>query len=385
VCIVEEKAKMMKRKILVGMVVFVCMSVLIMPVIAEVDFPSTPSGFGDKGVKAWEKRADEYLERQYLKIHRANELGIKILEVIFTAKGYTTAGVESFNMVLEGYRRIPTSEAVADAMGHVEPGAKIVVIKSLENPQDVEYYYVYPFGTTPLFEQGRRALRASDIVPRPLMVDPDFYLRQHFKEIQEGKEPYCSEYDKLVKEDEEWIKNAEHLKSDLSNFSTQTSEPPVIKIDEDKIKRILDEQNNLIPPPKLPIEEPSETLGGINFTAIQLNYISTFSDRGFGVFNFALKAKKAEQGDEIINIEEASELSLISFCIGLTLPESEFWVNLNPWEPDRIIEKDLEETDIGRIMLEADLQMKKDFSKYDNPCKSVIGEEYRELLEEKGE
>ena len=125
--------------------------------------------------------------------------------------------------------------------------------------------------------------------------------------------------------------------------------------------------------------------GGVDFTSIQLNYISTFSDQEFGIFNYALKAKKAENDDEIIDIEGATELSLNSFFIGLTLPKSKFWVNLNPWEPDVIMDEDLRKTDMGRIMLEADLQMKKDFCKYGNPCESEIGEEYWELLNKKSE
>lgn len=126
-------------------------------------------------------------------------------------------------------------------------------------------------------------------------------------------------------------------------------------------------------------------LGGIDFSAIQLNYISVFSDQNEEIFSYVLKAQKAEKGDEIIDIEDATELSLNSFFISLTIPNDKFWVNLNPWEADRIIEKDLEETDVGRIMLEADLQMKKDFCKYKNPCESEIGEEYWKLLDEKGE
>ena len=140
---------------------------------------------------------------------------------------------------------------------------------------------------------------------------------------------------------------------------------------------------NLSPKSKVPsyIIEP----GGVDFTSIQLNYISTFSDQEFGIFNYALKAKKAEKSDEIIDIEGATELSLNSFFIGLTLPESKFWVNLNPWEPDVIADEDLRKTDMGRIMLDADLQMKKDFCKYKNPCESEIGEEYWELLNKKSE
>jgi hypothetical protein len=130
-------------------------------------------------------------------------------------------------------------------------------------------------------------------------------------------------------------------------------------------------------------------LGGVDFTNIHLNYIyansSIFSDGRFSMFSYALKAKKAEKDDEIIEMENATELSLNSFFIGLTLPESKFWVNLNPWEPDVIADEDLRKTDMGRIMLEADLQMKKDFCKYGNPCESEIGDEYWELLNKKSE
>ena len=134
---------------------------------------------------------------------------------------------------------------------------------------------------------------------------------------------------------------------------------------------------------------PETGLGGIDFTSIRLNYISTstYSDPlgQMQNFDFVLKAKKAENDDEFIDIEGATELSLNSFFIGLTLPESKFWVNLNPWEPDVIADEDLRKTDMGRIMLEADLQMKKDFCKYENPCESEIGEEYWGRLNKKSE
>ena len=133
--------------------------------------------------------------------------------------------------------------------------------------------------------------------------------------------------------------------------------------------------------------EAKDSLSGVDFTSLQLNYLSTYSDstNQMSKFNFVLKAKKAEKGDEIIDIENATDLSLNSFFIGLTLQKSKFWVNLNPYEEERIIDEDLEKTDMGKIMLEADLQMKKDFCKYENPCESNIGETFWELLDEKSE
>ncbi len=126
-------------------------------------------------------------------------------------------------------------------------------------------------------------------------------------------------------------------------------------------------------------------LGGIDFASIQLNYVSTFSNSSIQTFGYVAKAKKAQEGDKIIDIRNATELSLNSFLIGLTIPNYKFWVNLNPWESDRIIEKDLKETDVGKIMLDADFNMKKDFSNYENPCESKTGEDYQELLGKKQE
>jgi len=130
-------------------------------------------------------------------------------------------------------------------------------------------------------------------------------------------------------------------------------------------------------------------LGGVDFTDIHpcsiYSNTSIFWGEQFSTFSYALKAQKAEEGDKIIELEKSVDLSLNSFFIGLSIPDNRFWVNLNPWEPDRIIEKDLKNTDIGRIMLEADLQMKKDFCKYENPCESETGERYWRVLEEKGE
>ena len=59
-------------------------------------------------------------------------------------------------------------------------------------------------------------------------------------------------------------------------------------------------------------------------------------------------------------IEENTQTLLKYFLIGLSLPNEKFWVNLRPDAPDNIIDDDLARTDIGRIFLEADVQLKKD-------------------------
>jgi hypothetical protein len=59
-------------------------------------------------------------------------------------------------------------------------------------------------------------------------------------------------------------------------------------------------------------------------------------------------------------IEHASKDLMKYFFIGLSLSNDKFWVNLRPDSPDNIIDPFLEETDIGKILLEADVELKKD-------------------------
>jgi len=127
-----------------------------------------------------------------------------------------------------------------------------------------------------------------------------------------------------------------------------------------------------------------QLLGGVNFSSISLNYISMSSNSsGEMDFNFVLKAKKAGKQEPVVDLNNSSALSAKSFLTCLAVPNSILWVNLNPWEPDRIIDKDLEHTDTGRIMLEADLLMKKNFCMYEDPCTSTAGLEHWKLLENK--
>ncbi|MFH0762488.1 MAG: hypothetical protein V1925_01190, partial [Candidatus Omnitrophota bacterium] len=72
------------------------------------------------------------------------------------------------------------------------------------------------------------------------------------------------------------------------------------------------------------------------------------------------------------------------FLIGLTLPNDSFWVNLRPDSPDKVIDPYLEQTDLGRIMLEADLQLKKDTAQLTSPSTSE-GRIYWDKLYKKAE
>lgn len=127
-------------------------------------------------------------------------------------------------------------------------------------------------------------------------------------------------------------------------------------------------------------------LGGVNFTSINLNYISVNPSPADGIdFNFTLNALKADRSGVGIDVTRSTLIAMTAFMTGLVMPDDIFWVNLNPWEPGRIIDEQLGQTEVGRIMLDADLQMKKDFSRYGNPCENETGKELYNLLNVKRE
>jgi hypothetical protein len=140
--------------------------------------------------------------------------------------------------------------------------------------------------------------------------------------------------------------------------------------------------------PLFPEKLSGETndLGGVNFSSINVNFISVNQDYSGGTnFDYVLKGQKAEGNNSVIDPIYSSSLARNAFMSGLALNNHKFEVNLAPWEPNRIVDVDLERTDAGRVMLEADLQMKKDFSNYGNPCANKTGEALMALLDEKKE
>ena len=55
------------------------------------------------------------------------------------------------------------------------------------------------------------------------------------------------------------------------------------------------------------------------------------------------------------------------FLTGVALPEDAFWVNLRPDSSAEMIDPLLEKTEMGKVMLEVDLQLKKDLARFTSP------------------
>lgn len=100
---------------------------------------------------------------------------------------------------------------------------------------------------------------------------------------------------------------------------------------------------------------------------------------------FGLVLDKGDSGARpAADVERDAAALMRYFLTGLRLPDSSFWVNLRPDSPQDMLDPRLASTDIGRIMLEADVQLKKDTAAYTSP-RTKAGKEYWDKLYRKAE
>lgn len=81
-------------------------------------------------------------------------------------------------------------------------------------------------------------------------------------------------------------------------------------------------------------------------------------------------------------VQQETQALLSYFLIGVTLPDEAFWVNLRPDIKEGIIDPRLANTDFGKVLIEADLQLKKDTALATSP-KTKEGKEYWDKLYKK--
>ncbi|MDT0449421.1 hypothetical protein [Streptomyces hesseae] len=112
---------------------------------------------------------------------------------------------------------------------------------------------------------------------------------------------------------------------------------------------------------------PGTAPGGIDFSSLQLRYLSDPGDGSGLQYSFNAKRDPLKGDSRPATGVTAADQTSDAFFVWLALNPSAFWVNLNPNEPHRIVDSKLARTDAGRIMLEADLQMKKTVGKLIHP------------------
>ncbi len=94
-------------------------------------------------------------------------------------------------------------------------------------------------------------------------------------------------------------------------------------------------------------------------------------------FDFILDSGDADMEEAKTKAE--SEKLVKYFLTALTLPEDDLWVNLSPYEADRIIPDEFGRTEMGQVLLEQDYLLKQLTASLMNP-KEELGEEFWEKV-----
>jgi uncharacterized repeat protein (TIGR01451 family) len=121
--------------------------------------------------------------------------------------------------------------------------------------------------------------------------------------------------------------------------------------------------------------------GGIDFSTLELRHVAD-TDRSGIRYSFR-GLPTSGTSDPAVGLQTAQQASN-AFFTWLAVPPQSHWVNLNPNEPDRIIDPQFGRTDAGRVLLEADLAMKKSFARAmhpDTPTGAAFWQEFDNLYE----
>ncbi|MEU0372697.1 hypothetical protein ABZ070_20995 [Streptomyces sp. NPDC006283] len=120
--------------------------------------------------------------------------------------------------------------------------------------------------------------------------------------------------------------------------------------------------------------------GGIDFSTLELNYVGS-PVKGKGL-DYSFQADYAKDPENNPGWGGKAKLQLASDAMftWLALTPDKFWVNLNPDQPDKIMDKTFGKTDAGRVLLDADLEMKHDYAKDMDPREGV-GKQYWEAMQ----
>lgn len=115
--------------------------------------------------------------------------------------------------------------------------------------------------------------------------------------------------------------------------------------------------------------------GGVDFTTLELRYVGGLG-KGKGM-QYSMRADQMPDPDKNPGYGGQAKMQLASDALftWLALTPDKFWVNLNPDQPDRVMDDKFASTDAGRVLLEADLQMKHDFFRTMDP-KTDLGRRF---------
>ncbi|AJT68699.1 hypothetical protein T261_7097 [Streptomyces lydicus] len=117
---------------------------------------------------------------------------------------------------------------------------------------------------------------------------------------------------------------------------------------------------------KVPGVSQMPTPGGIDFSTLEIQYVGA-PVKGKGLDYSFTATEKPDDESVGWGGKENAQMASDAFFTWLALSPEKNWVNLNPDTPQTIMDDKLAATDAGRVLLEADLQLKHDFYKAMDP------------------
>ena len=124
---------------------------------------------------------------------------------------------------------------------------------------------------------------------------------------------------------------------------------------------------------------PAGDLGGIDFTSLELRYV-TDSVNGNPVNRYAFRTGSLPDGAPSFGGRRNAAMATDALNVWLALSPEKFWVNLHPYEPDRIIDPAFGRTQAGQVLLEADLEMKEASGRMQR-SDTELGRKFMEVLQ----
>ncbi len=104
------------------------------------------------------------------------------------------------------------------------------------------------------------------------------------------------------------------------------------------------------------LPEPGKMLGvSVPFTPVLVKGLVIHPDKPL---NFDFVVDSGHDATDQAVVREQSQRMAQYFLAAITVPEDQLWVNLSPYEKDRVIENDLGQTVLGRDMLAQDYMLK---------------------------
>jgi hypothetical protein len=118
----------------------------------------------------------------------------------------------------------------------------------------------------------------------------------------------------------------------------------------------------------------------VDVTSMRLAYVTASRPDHAGQFGLLYNSPVGTTPLSSDVAGDVMRLSEDAFFLGLTVPDAAVWVNLTPDQPGGVCDRRLSKTGLGRALVEADFQLKRDGCALTDPRTSALGQAFWERV-----